>query len=294
MARAPKQPDPGRRKKAGRDKAAADPAPRARSPFPAPPRPQPPRTTAERSPALRSAPSAPVPRRRAPDPTAESGRKRTASLPGRAPAAPRPVEKPALVSASASASASIPASAGGGATGRIVRGLRLLVELARVNLSGWSGILRAGFRGGLTVLVRVNLVQLLFAGACAAVLTTALARWLQYDITLLSLETVESGSRSRFWFLAPALLGFLFVAVEAPFRRVVFYISAAAAGALYAAGFVFPDPIHTKMLKYEFTPWIYAYGAALAAAASLAGGGLSRALLEKEALRNFLFNRPAD
>jgi hypothetical protein len=172
--------------------------------------------------------------------------------------------------------------------------LGLLADLARVNLSGWGGVLRNGLRVALGGFARVNLVQLLFTAACLAVFVTALARWLQYDITLLSLETVASGSRSRFWFLLPALLGLLFVSVDLPFRRLIFYISAAAAGALYGAGFAFPDPIHTKMLKYEFTPWIYAYGAALAAAASLAGGGLSRALIEKEAIRNFLFSRPAD
>lgn len=310
MARAPKAPEPGRRKKSNVDRASADaassgksgpnkPAPRtsggasagrSRSPFPAPPRPQPrsdARGAAEGGatpgrPATQASPARP-PAARPPAARASSARS-----PMVRPAAPPPA---ALAGTAAPAHASI-AQTGGAA--RIARGFGLLAELARVNLNGWGGILRDGLRVALGGFARVNLVQLLFAAACCAVFVTALARWLQYDITLLSLETVASGSRSRFWFILPALLGIAFVGLDLPFRRLVFYISAAAAGALYAAGFVFPDPIHTKMLKYEFTPWIYAYGAALAAAASLAGGGLSRALIEKEALRNFLFSRPAD
>lgn len=305
MARAPKAPEPGRRKKSNVDRASADaassgksgpnkPAPRtsggasagrSRSPFPAPPRPQP-RSDARGAPEGGATPGRPATQASPARPPA--ARSTSARSPMVRPAAPPPA---ALAGTAAPAHASI-AQTGGAA--RIARGFGLLAELARVNLNGWGGILRDGLRVALGGFARVNLVQLLFAAACCAVFVTALARWLQYDITLLSLETVASGSRSRFWFILPALLGIAFVGLDLPFRRLVFYISAAAAGALYAAGFVFPDPIHTKMLKYEFTPWIYAYGAALAAAASLAGGGLSRALIEKEALRNFLFSRPAD
>ncbi len=279
MARAPKSPEPGRRKKAGGERTSAD-ASRPRSPFPPPPAaPRTPaaRSTSVRPPARTAAPPAPPSRRPRTSQSARTqgaGRAETAIPAAAAPAAVGP-ERP-------------------GPAARIARGLGLLADLARVNLSGWGGVLRNGLRVALGGFARVNLVQLLFTAACLAVFVTALARWLQYDITLLSLETVASGSRSRFWFLLPALLGLLFVSVDLPFRRLIFYISAAAAGALYGAGFAFPDPIHTKMLKYEFTPWIYAYGAALAAAASLAGGGLSRALIEKEAIRNFLFSRPAD
>lgn len=306
MARAPKTPEPGRRKKTSADRAGADaagprksgsdksaprspqatPAGRARSPFPAPPRTQNLRADASARPPLARTPApraAPAERTRAAEPVRPPGRGRAASP--SAPAAASPAPRGETLE---------PSNAVAGPGARIAAGLGLLMDLARVNLSGWSGILRAGLRLALSGFARVNLVQLLFAAACLSVFVTALARWLEYDITLLSLETVASGSRSRFWFILPALLGFLFVSVDLPFRRIVFYISTAAAGALYAAGFVFPDPIHTKMLKYEFTPWIYAYGAALAAAASLAGGGLSRALIEKEAIRSFLFSRPAD
>ncbi|MBX7059525.1 MAG: hypothetical protein K1X75_15790 [Leptospirales bacterium] len=138
---------------------------------------------------------------------------------------------------------------------------------------------------------RLTLIQVAFA--CLSLLTGILciARWQEFDLDLMSPETIAIGSRSRLWFGAPALLGLLGVLADLRWRSRLYYIAAAIAAGLLATGFIRPDLVHAKVLKFQWTPWIYAYCVVLLLQASMARAALAVPLFQYQDLRERFFRR---
>ncbi len=151
---------------------------------------------------------------------------------------------------------------------------RGLVALIWTVLSGWAGLARRGFITGLIYFKSLPLGQGIFLVACLGMMVTALPGWVVYSVNFGEPETVRIGSTYRLLFILPGLSGLVLALSVFRFRYPLFLFLYGVSAATYLAGFVFPNPVHTEIVRaddFSLTFWVYLYALVL-----IAGGVFSR------------------
>lgn len=165
------------------------------------------------------------------------------------------------------------------------------VQLLSVAIAGWGAVIRRAALRVRREAERLTLIQSVFVLLSLALGGFASLRWLQFELNLMSPETVSVGSASRIYFALPALIGLCGALLDIPWRLRIYYASALLAGVLYLLGFFAPAQIHAKVLNFGWTPWIFAYGVTLLLQALTARAAIATPLFRFEQLRDGLMRR---
>lgn len=141
--------------------------------------------------------------------------------------------------------------------------LEFIIQLAPGNFRGWYAVgKRTAMRFG-QIIERIESIQYVFILMSLGLTGVSLMPWIGYEIELIDAEAIRIGSNFKTLFAVPGLLGILMLITDLPFRKRIYYTVFGITLALYLPGFIFPNPIHTKMLnrgEYYFLPWLYIYG----------------------------------
>lgn len=172
--------------------------------------------------------------------------------------------------------------------GIVALGRGYLLTLA----TGWWSVARSLLNSVQSLAAGLSLVEWVFLLGCLGVIaTTLLFPWIIYNVDLLAPEVAGRGSNYRLLFFLPGPLGILLYAINGRLRLPLFYTIAGLAAALFLAGILWANPVHTLMQDardYRFHPALYAYGAALGIALATAWRALQGSLVSLEAVRDYL------
>ncbi|MCR9140675.1 MAG: hypothetical protein NXI24_00270 [bacterium] len=162
----------------------------------------------------------------------------------------------------------------------------------RTVFEGWWSLATALLRTVGARAADTSLVQVAFLAGCLGIIaTTLLFPWIVYDVNLLAPEVAGRGSVYRIFFFLPGPLGLLLYFIGGRFRLPAFYGVVGLVGALYLAGMLWPNPVHTLMsdpAEYRFHFSIYVYGAALLLTAATAWQALQNHLVSLSEMRSYL------
>ena len=145
-------------------------------------------------------------------------------------------------------------------------------------LRSFAGEIRKPF---LVVVGHLSIVQLAFLAVCLVALVIGLLPWIQYRVVFQSEEVVNVGSSAKILFVLPALAGIALSALNLQHRRTILLVLCGAAALGFIAGVIFPNPVHTSIVKGSFSLRYVAY-AYLPFLALIAG--LSEKAFEKTTL----------
>ncbi len=158
-----------------------------------------------------------------------------------------------------------------------------LIQLILAMYRGWSSVAYRTWFRMVWIIKQTSPIQYLFIASSMAMTVIALIPWISYNVTLLELETITIGSNFKTLFALPGLLGVAFVFTDLPFRKRIYYVIYALAAIVYLAGFIFPNPIHTKIIAttdYRVLPVVYIYGLLGAATIYLSIKALDRPVFQ--------------
>lgn len=175
----------------------------------------------------------------------------------------------------------------------VLDSLRALLDLYLVVLGGWVGVGRRCWTEAYGFLRGLPFMQLLFLISCLALILTASPAWISYSVKFAETQTMRIGSSLRILFVLPGLLGIALAASGLRFRLILFLAVYAACAGFYVAGFLFPNPLHTEMVRAEdfhLTIPVYLYALPLLVCGFLSRQGLASPLFDW----SLLFIRPED